>query len=216
LKEQGKLEEPATRIHESMLTPKHDKGYIPQQPLLQNRAALAAPYPQTQRVRHVAGSQHASFAGNRREVPRTTNFEYLNCLGAYPHNSAGGLETCEDPLAFCPQPEAELKTMTQPAPPLLSSRGETSTPSLKTGFISQGDMLVRSAGGPLAANDSTQCSIPLSAIPSTISSHLLMCSIAMQEARLLGLSQSQMNTQCMKGDPVQQLQIANASFVGEH
>ena len=132
-----------------MLTPKHDKRYIPQQPLLQNRAALAAPYPHTQRVQRVAVSPNASFAGSQGEVPRTANFAYMNCLGAYPRTSADGLEICEDPLLFCPQPEAETKTTTQPAPPLLSSSGETSMPSLMTGFISQGDMLVRSGGGPV-------------------------------------------------------------------
>lgn len=138
LKEQGKLEEPATKIHDSMLTPRH----IPEKPLLQNRAA-----PQTQHAQHVAGSLYASMPGRHGEMPRTASFAYMSCLGAYPPCEAGNLEIREDPLAFCPQPATlDVKHTTQ-APPLLPSWNDSrDTPLKMDAYISQGDMLVTFLG----------------------------------------------------------------------
>ena len=135
LKEQGKLEQPATKIHDSMLTPKH----IPERPLLQHRKACGVPH--TQHAQHVTGAVLQS--SHHGEAGRTANFAYMACLGAYPQSDAG-LEILEDPLAVCPQPASlDTKTMNQ-APPLLPTWNDSNDSSLNiNAYISQGDMLVR-------------------------------------------------------------------------
>ena len=135
LKEQGKLEEPATKIHDSMLTPRH----IPERPLLQHRKACGVPH--TQHAQHVTATVLQT--GHHGEAGRTANFAYMACLGAYPQSNAG-LEMVEDPLAVCPQPASlDTKTMNQ-APPLLPTWNDFNDSSLNiNAYISQGDMLVR-------------------------------------------------------------------------
>ena len=120
LKEQGRLEESAAKIHESMLTPTHAastiqnsvqlSACIPEKPLLQNLDGEAFPsdrngaWPSPSHLApktFIPGAAHASSSGRvHNQLARSCNFMYMNGLSAYPpSNTAQHENDCCDPLA---------------------------------------------------------------------------------------------------------------------
>lgn len=165
LKQQGRLEEPAAKIHDAMLTPKHGTCHgptfqmpysgetaascIPEKPLLQidvggregKGGCLQAQRVHELRAPRCTGATAIPVAG-RKELARSCNFVYMNCLAAYPATTAAsGTLVCSDPLAYC-APQATPGSSPRVSAPVPRLLPKTSVSTLKASdFFSQGDML---------------------------------------------------------------------------